>query len=190
MLGEDELDEELAGCRREVDGITHRVDLFKFSESAGWMNGKTFQAVFRIQFNQPPSIPTNDEEEGEDDIKSIQAKRAEEQAKLDAAPRIVHVGVCLPEGYALLQADPSFTGSSSSSASAAGAASSSSSSSTSSSSDLPSFIVPSPLIIRDSMHSLLMNQSPVYATFKSNEMNQKLLQLYNQGPQQESSDED
>jgi hypothetical protein len=135
------LEEELAGSRRDLDGICQQLRQLRPADmSVDGAQPHTLQAVFAVHFKEPP-----------------RAEDASEQQKLDMAARVLYAGVCLPAGYALLSGPASF----------------------SDASPVPLSFV-SPLLICDSLHSLLMQVSPVYSQWKADELNRKLQLMFEQ----------
>jgi len=121
----------------------------------------TLQAAFIVRMLEPPAA----------------AEEEEEQRKLDAAPRDVCVGVCLPAGYVLLHAHGTPLEDSAAGASSGAAA--------------PVEVsFTSPLLIRDALHTLLMSASVVYAAWKADELNRKLMELFQQQAAGNSDDDD
>lgn len=100
------------------------------------------------------------------------AEEPEEQAKIAAAPRELCVAVCLPAGYAIVQSAAGGGGLPAATNSA----------------PYPSFSFVAPLLIKDAMHTLLMAASPVYAAWKADELNRKLMELF--AKQSNGDDED
>jgi hypothetical protein len=126
------------------------------------MGERPVQAVFRIQFKQPPPPPPVDVDE--EDRAAATAAAAEKHRRVLAASRVVWVAVCLPQGYAMLEA----------AGHAAATPAPAAASASASPSPLPSLRFASPLSLRESLHALLMHVSPVYQAWKEDEMNRKL----------------
>jgi len=159
------LEEELTGSARDLEGITVLPPGLQVVRAGPQLMLQravphTVQAIFACTLKEPP----HDENASEEQMK-----------KLAAAERSVLVAVCLPAGYALMRrcGEEAAEGASDSFSPAAAA---------------PASAVPlpltlafsSPLLIKDSLHSLLMAASPVYAAHKADEVNRKLMQLFMQ----------
>lgn len=112
------------------------------------------QAVYRIDLKEPPAAAADDA----DDVDEREQRR-----QIDAAPRLITVGLCLPHGYALLEpVDPSV--------------------------DICSFAFSTPLIVQPSMHGLLMSQSPLYVHWFEYQMMERMNALA-QAQVEQSDDE-
>lgn len=167
MLTDEELEVELRGSLNEVQSIAASVRTDRYAAREEWMQPYEVQVAFDIEFRPPPP-PMPHEDESADD----ERRRSDE---LSHASTHVCAAMCLPHGYALLErveATDSGAGSESSSP--------------------PPFRFATPLVVCESLHSLLQRVSPVYVAWFEQQMNERLMQLVGRdgGEEDDSNDAD
>lgn len=175
MLSGAELQQEIDGSRNEVAHIANRLEIIQYDDDgatnsgsgssassgrrrAEWMSPYTVQAVFRIHFKEPPAD-------------SLTGVEADKHTAITAAPRQVNVAMCLPDGYALLEATAVAEAEANSDA-------------------FPAFRFASPSVLKSSLNTLLMHCSPLYAHWFDVQMMEKMNELAAEQRESENESDD